>query len=199
MRTNRLLLIPVTALIALGLAGPATAADFGIGVSNFKFTPREQQIAVGDRVIWTFASDGHTTTANRGQPDSWDSGFENSGATFEHTFTKPGRYQYICTPHESFMKGEIVVGEDAERDTVDGFKTKRVGRRATISFRLNEAASMTYRLKGPISRTVKRKRLKTGKHSFTLKRLRKGSYTGTLTLSDDFDKKTTQKKSFKVG
>jgi plastocyanin len=198
MRTNRLLLIPVTALIALGLAGPATAADFGIGVTDFDFTPGEQKIAVGDRVIWTFTDGGHTTTANRGQPDSWDSDLENSGATFEHTFTKPGRYQYICTPHESFMKGEIVVGEDAERDTVDGFKTKRVGKRATISFTLNEAASMTYSLKGPSKRTVKRKRLKAGKQSFTVKRLKKGSYTGTLTLTDDFDKRATQKKSFKV-
>ena len=32
-----------------------------------------------------------------------------------------------------------------------------------------------------------------------MKRLKKGSYKGTLTLSDDFDKKSTQKKSFKVG
>ena len=31
-----------------------------------------------------------------------------------------------------------------------------------------------------------------------MKKLKAGSYTGTLTLSDDFDKKTTLKKSFKI-
>ena len=63
------------------------------------------------------------------------------GQVFEHTFTTPGRYQYVCTPHDSFMKGVIEVGEDAEADTVDGFKVKqRTGKRATINFTLNEAA-----------------------------------------------------------
>lgn len=198
MRPTRLLLAPLTALIVLALAGPAVAADWSIGVSNFKFTPKEQKIAVGDRVVWTFTSAGHTTTSSPRQPDSWDSGLENTGATFQRTFTTPGRYQYICTPHEAFMKGVIEVGEDAEADTVDSFKTKRRGKQATISLTLNEAASLTYKLKGPSKRTITRKRLAAGKHSFTLKRLRKGSYRGTLTLSDDFDKKTTQRKSFKV-
>jgi plastocyanin len=198
MRTNRLLLAPLTALIALGLAGPAAAADFSIAVTNFEFTPREQKVAVGDRVIWTFVDSGHTTTANRGQPDSWDSDLKGADEVYEHTYNTPGRYQYLCTPHDSFMKGVIEVGEDAERDTVDGFKTKRVGKRATISFTLNEAASMKYTLRGPSKRTVTRRRLDAGKHSFTVKRLKKGSYTGTLTLTDDFDKKATQKKSFKV-
>ena len=198
MRTNRLLLAPLTALIALGLAGPAAAADWGIEVTNFKFTPKEQKVAVGDRVIWTFAGGGHTTTANRGQPDSWDSDLKDTDEVYEHTFTTPGRYQYLCTPHDSFMKGVIEVGEDAEADTVDGFKTKRSDKRATISFTLNEAASVTYKLKGPSKRTVTRRRLAAGKHKFTVARLKKGSYRGTLTLSDDFDKRTVQRKSFKV-
>jgi len=198
MRTNRLLLAPLTALIALGLAGPAAAADWNIGVSNFKFTPREQKVAVGDRVIWTFAGEGHTTTATPGQPDSWDSDLKGNDEVYEHRFTTPGRYTYLCTPHDSFMKGVIEVGEDAEADTVDGFKTKRTGKKATISFTLNEAASMKYKLKGKSPRTITRRRLAAGKHKFTVARLKQGSYRGTLTLSDDFDNKTVQRKSFKV-
>ena len=199
MRPNRLLLVPITALLALAAAGSASAANFNIDVVNYRFSPTPQRIAVGDSVTWTFSTNGHTSTSEPGQPQSWDSGSKERGTTYVQTFTKPGLYDYVCTPHESFpMRGKIQVGEDTVADTVDAFKTKRAGKVATISFKLNEAAPVTYKLKGPSKRTVTRKRLGAGKHSFKVKRLKKGSYTGTLTLRDDFDKKTTQKKSFKV-
>jgi plastocyanin len=198
MRLHRLLLAPLTAVAALAVAAPSLAADFGVGVSDFEFAPKTQSIAVGDTVTWTFNDGGHTTTARPGQPDRWDSDLKEAGATFQKTFTKPGRYQYVCTPHDTFMTGVLVVGSDAVKDSVDAFKTKVSGTKATVSFELNEAVSATYTLKGAAKRTVKRKRLATGKHSIVLKRLKKGSYTGTLVLTDDFDKKTTQKKAFAV-
>jgi plastocyanin len=199
MRRKKLILAPLTALAVLAVTSPSLAADFGIGVSDFKFTPKDQKIAVGDKVVWTFDQGGHSATSVAGQPERWDSDVLDAGATFEETFTNPGRYQYLCTPHEAFMRGAIVVGSDAVADTVDAFKTKVSGKKATVSFQLKEAAQATYRLKGPSKRTVTRKRLKAGKQSITLKGLKAGRYTGTLTLSDDFDKKATQKKSFKVG
>jgi plastocyanin len=199
MRLTRLTLAPITAMAVLGLAAPSLAADFGISVRNYDFTPGTQRIAVGDKVIWTFAEGEHSTTSAPGQPESWDSDVRAAGAApFEKTFTKPGRYQYVCTPHESFMRGTLIVGSDEVSDTVDAFKTRVKGKRVTVSFKLNEAASATYTLKGAAKRTVKRRRLAAGKHSITVKRLKTGSYRGKLVLSDDFDKKTTQKKSFKV-
>lgn len=198
MRRKRLLLAPLTALVALAAASPSLAADIGIGVTNFEFTPKNQTVAVGDTVTWTFNDEGHSATSSPGQPERWDSDIRDVGATFQKTFAKAGRYQYICIPHEDFMKGVIVVGKDAVADTVDAFKTKVSGTKVTVSFELNEAAQATYKLTGASKRTVTRKRLATGKQTITVKRLKKGSYTGTLTLSDDFDKKTTQKKSFKV-
>jgi plastocyanin len=202
MRRNRLILAPVTALAALAVAAPSLAADFGVGVANsgnFDFTPKTRSIAVGDKVVWTFNDEGHTTTSAPGQAVSWDSNIKDSGQTFEKTFTKAGRFQYVCTPHETFMKGTIVVGKDSVSDSVDAFKTKVSGKKVTVSFELNEAAQATYKLTGASKRTVTRKRLKAGDQSITVKGLKAGSYSGTLTLSDDFDKKTTQKKSFKVG
>jgi plastocyanin len=198
MRLKRLLLAPVTAVAALGAAAPSLAADFGIGVRDFEFSPRTQTIAVGDTVTWTFNDGGHTTTSRPGQPERWDSDLEDAGGTFQKTFTKPGRYQYVCTPHDTFMDGTLVVGSDAVRDTVDAFKTKVRGSKVTVSFELNEAAAATYTVKGAAKRTVKRARLGAGKRSLTLKRLKAGSYRGTLVLSDDFDKRTTQRKSFTV-
>jgi plastocyanin len=199
MPRKRLILAPITAIAALGVASPSLAADVGIGVeSTFEFSPKTQTVGVGDTVTWNFNDGGHSTTSLPGQPDRWDSDIRASGATFAKTFTKPGRYQYICTPHRDFMKGTLVVGTDSVSDTVDAFKTKVSGTTATVSFKLNEPAVATYKLTGATKRTVKTKRLTAGKRSITVKRLKAGSYKGTLTLSDDFDKKTTQKKSFKV-
>jgi hypothetical protein len=96
------------------------------------------------------------------------------------------------------MKGTLVVGTDAVANTVDNFKTKVSGKTVTVSFKLNEAAVATYKVTGASKRTANGKRLAAGRHTITVKRLKKGSYKGTLTLSDDFDNKTTKKKSFKV-
>jgi len=68
----------------------------------------------------------------------------------------------------------------------------------TVSFELNEAAQATYKLTGASRRTVTRKRLKAGAQSITVRSLKAGSYTGTLTLSDDFDKKVTPRNSFVI-
>ena len=186
-------------LLSLATATPAAALDWSVDVTDFKFTPPERHVQVGDKVAWTFTDGGHTTTSSAGQPERWDSDYETAGGRFEHVFQTPGRYQYFCQPHRSYMKGVIVVGEDAVSDTVDRFRTRHRGRTATISFTLNEPARVTYKLKGPTRRTVKQGRLGTGVHRFKVKRLARGSYRGTLALSDDFDNEVVQKKRFAIG
>jgi plastocyanin len=199
MPRKSLLLAPLTAVAALGLTSPSLAAEAGIGVVDFDFTPATERIAVGDTVTWTFTDDGHSTTSLPGQPDKWDSGtVANEGATFQKTFTKPGRYQYVCTPHESFMRGTLVVGTDTVKKTATSVKAKVSGSKVTVSFTLKEASTTGLKLKGAAKRTVKAKRLKAGKHTIVVKKLKAGSYTGTLSLSDDFDNKSTVKKSFRV-
>jgi plastocyanin len=199
MPRKSLLLAPLTAIAVLGVTSPSLAAAVNVGVEDFDFTPATQRIAVGDTVTWTFNDANHSTTSAPGQPEKWDSGIEQQkGATFQKTFTKPGRYQYVCTPHESFMKGTLIVGEDTVKKTATSVKAKVSGTKVTVSFTLKETASVGLKLKGAAKRTVKAKRLKAGKHSIVVKRLKAGSYTGTLSLSDDFDNKSTAKKSFKV-
>jgi plastocyanin len=199
MRPHRVLM-PLAVILALGSAAPAVAADLPVEVVDYEFLPAERKIALGDTVIWSFTNGGHTTTAARGQADKWNSGPATSeaGTTYQKTFNTPGRFQYICIPHASFMKGTIEVGEDAERDTVDNFKGTRRGDNIKISFKLNEAAKVTYKLKGPSRRTVERGRLDAGRHSFRVRNLRKGQYRGTLTLVDDFDKKATRRSFFVI-
>jgi plastocyanin len=199
MRRYRLLSIPLAVLLALGAAAPASAAEVQVGVVNFDFEPAMQAIAVGDSVIWRFSDSGHTATANRGQAERWNSGNRSSGQTFRKTFTRPGRFQYVCTPHASFMRGTIQVGTDRVRDTVDAFRTARSGSSVRVSFELNEPATVSFRLSGAERRTVRRGRLGAGRHSFRVRNLEAGSYRGTLALADDFDKKSSARKSFSIG
>ena len=126
MRRTKLILAPITALAALGAASPSLAADVPVSVEpTFAFAPKTESVGVGDTVTWTFNDGGHTTTSLPGQPDKWDSDLEDKGGTFQKTFTKPGRYQYICIPHRDFMKGTIVVGSDTVKTTVG--KVERQG------------------------------------------------------------------------
>ena len=198
MRRHRLLPIPLALFLALAAAAPASAAEVEVGVVSFNFQPATPSIAVGDTLIWRFNAEGHTSTANPGQAERWDSGNQMFGQTFRHTFDTPGRFQYVCIPHAGFMKGTIQVGTDQVRDTVDGFKTTRKGSSVKVSFELNEPATATYKLRGEERRTVRRGRLAAGRHSFKVRSLDAGSYSGTLTLKDDFDKSAKAKSSFVI-
>jgi plastocyanin len=200
MRPKRLL-IPLALLTPLALASPAAAVDWDTEVVDFAFIPREQRISVGDSVTWNFAAGGHTTTSLRGQPDSWNSapvGTNSAGSSYTKEFDTRGRYQYVCIPHQGFMKGVVQVGTDTVADTLDNFRTRRRGNRVRLSFELNEPATVTYRLRGPSRRTVKRGRLGIGTHSFTVRRLKRGTYRGVLTAVDNFDKRATTRNFFVI-
>ena len=198
----RLATIPLAVILSLVLAAPAGAAfDWSTQVVDFEFQPAERKISVGDTVTRNFTVNGHTTASVGGQPDSWksiDTGANAAGTSFTHEFDTPGKFQYVCLQHRSFMKGTVEVGTDTVIDTLDNFKTRRTGHRAKISFKLNEPATVTYRLKGPSRKTVKEGRLPAGRHSFTVKRLKRGTYRGVLTVVDDFDKKITPRNFFVI-
>jgi plastocyanin len=200
MRKNHLLLAPLTAAAVLGVAAPSLAADVSVDVTpEYAFAPKTQTVGVGDTVTWTFSDGGHSTTSQPGQPQKWNSKILEKGNTFKETFTKPGKYQYYCIPHRDFMKGTIIVGKDTVKKTVGKVTAKVAGSKATLGMKLNEAAVVSVKLKGASKKTVTGKRLTAGKRSVVVKKLKKGSYTATLTLSDDFDNKTTKKVTFRVG
>lgn len=200
MRRHRLLPIPLALSLTLAAALPASAAEVEITATDFEFNPSPRAVAVGDSVIWRFATAGHTTTAERGQAERWSSGPRTTpaGQTFRHTFNRPGRFQYFCIPHAGFMRGVVTVGSDAVRDTVDAFRTTRSGSSVRVSFKLNEPATVSFRVRGAERRTVRRGRLGKGRHSFRVRNLDAGSYRGTLALADDFDEKSNARKSFVI-
>jgi plastocyanin len=200
MRRN-LIAVTLSLLVVLAAASPAAAADWATNVVDFEFQPSDQTIAVGDSVTWSFSAAGHTTASVGGQAERWksiDEGANEAGTAYTHVFKTPGRFQYICLQHRTFMKGVVEVGTDTVANSVKGFKAKRIGKRVRVSFRLNEPATVKYALKGPSKRTVKRGRLRAGSHSFSVKGLKRGKYRGVLTVVDDFDKKVAPRSSFVI-
>ena len=85
--------------------GP-TAAPIAVKIVNFAFSPQKVTISVGGSVVWKNSDDvAHTATASDG---SFDSGNLANGQSWTHTFTKAGKYAYICTYHPN-MTGTIIV------------------------------------------------------------------------------------------
>jgi plastocyanin len=200
MGPNRLAL-PLAAFLFLLVASPAVAFDWKTNVIDFEFQPAERKISLGDSVTWNFSVAGHTSASLGGQPDSWKSvedGVNPAGSSFTHVFSTPGRFQYVCLQHRDFMKGVIEVGNDTVVDSIDDFRSRRTGNRVRIGFLLNEPATVRYSLRGPSRRSVRLGRLVEGRHGFTLRRLRRGTYRGVLTVVDDFDKKITPRNFFVI-
>ncbi len=114
----RLVLLLATAVSLIGYPKPASAATFNVtvglchypcGYFPFVFGPSSVTIHPGDQVMWTWASNGHSTTSGRpGMPDGiWNSGVRNYGATFTHTFNSVGTFPYYCT--QGAEVGQVIV------------------------------------------------------------------------------------------
>jgi plastocyanin len=95
----------------------ALLATVMVHLENFFFTPQTVTVHVGDTVEWVWDTSDHSTTAVSGIAEQWNSGVQNPGSTFTHTFTHAGSFQYYCTVHgqdngngtASGMSGTVVV------------------------------------------------------------------------------------------
>ena len=98
------------------LSSKAATFQVQVGAGGQKFTPKDLTINVGDTVEWVWASNHHSSTSGTpGNPDGmWDSGINNSGFVFSHTFSAAGTFPYYCTPHgSSGMVGSVTVNSGA--------------------------------------------------------------------------------------
>jgi plastocyanin len=203
-RVQRLALTILGLAAGLAFAPAASARDWSVDAIDWQFVPAQTTVAVGDSVTWRFTAAGHTSTSLGGQAESWNSaatGTNPAGSTYTHVFTKPGRYDYICIPHQDFMRGVIEVrGADGgtSAPVLASLHTRRMKRGVRLRFRLNGAASVTYRLKGPSRRTIRRGGLGVGEHMLRIRRLRRGAYRGVLTAIDASGRKTRRHNFFRI-
>jgi plastocyanin len=87
-------------------ATAANSADAKVLIDQFKFGPDRLTVPVGTTVTWTNNdADEHTVVA---KDESFHSGALAKGQSFQYTFTKAGRYDYLCSIHP-FMVATVVV------------------------------------------------------------------------------------------
>jgi plastocyanin len=123
------------------LVSSAASTTFNVTVGPggaFSYSPDPRTINVGDTVHWVWDSNFHSTTSGACPPctpsGQWNSGEQNFGATFDHTFAAPGNYPYYCSVHGSLMKGTIMVNSPtAVRFT--SFSATRSARGVVVSWR----------------------------------------------------------------
>jgi plastocyanin len=93
-------------------ATPATdkgATGNAVAIKGFAFGPSSLKVPAGTKVTWTNNDPAdHTTTADKGDPASFDSGHLAKGKTFSYTFAKKGTYKYHCDIH-TYMTGTVDV------------------------------------------------------------------------------------------
>ena len=115
MQRFRMMNVYVTAVLLL-LVGAITAVTVpkqaskkaNIAIDNFKFTPKELSIAVGDTVTWVNRDDVPHTVTSKDDPAVLDSKALDTDDKFSFTFTTPGTYKYYCKVH-THMTGSITV------------------------------------------------------------------------------------------
>ena len=112
--------------LALGLTVPAIAeealpTEYTVEMWNMDPEDRSRRmvfseeivtVAPGATVIWSATDRGHNVEFVAGPNDVDLPARSAIGRDFEHTFTEPGVYVYVCTPHATMgMIGVVVVGE----------------------------------------------------------------------------------------
>lgn len=104
------LVLAALALLAGALTLSAAPARGGashlVEIVDFAYAPATLTIQAGDTVTWTnLDAVEHTATGTAG---AFDTGLLGQNESASITFTQPGTYDYLCTPHPS-MVGRIVV------------------------------------------------------------------------------------------
>jgi plastocyanin len=94
---------------APGSGAPAApVAGNSVAIQNFAFAPAALVVKVGTTVTWTNRdTDAHTVTSQNNSGPLASSAL-STGQSYSYTFTKPGRYDYLCTIHP-FMTATVTV------------------------------------------------------------------------------------------
>ncbi|HEU5363572.1 MAG TPA: cupredoxin domain-containing protein [Gaiellaceae bacterium] len=157
----RLLLLPLAAVVALAVAGPASAATTKtVSVYGSTFTPKSVTITEGDTIRWVNRdNDTHQIYARGGQ---FVSPILKPKQVFRFTFRAAGTYRYIDELHPK-LTGTIVVKGAPPTLTLAASRAYSVaGDRITLSgvvssHRAGEQVAIFYQpypAPNPIQRTV---------------------------------------------
>ncbi len=111
-------------MVGMILVSGTTAMKHIVNVSNYKFTPNELQIEIGDTIEWQNTQGNHNVNGNKTTFPSNPESFGNSvgsGWTFHHVFNTAGKYDYQCDPH---VAGGMIGKIEVKDGSVDEGKYK---------------------------------------------------------------------------
>ena len=91
---------------ATSAANPTTPSSH-VGIKLLKFSPENIEVKSGETVEWANADLTPHNVTSQGTPEI-NSGTINAGASWTHTFDRPGTFPYYCSFHPE-MKGVVVV------------------------------------------------------------------------------------------
>ena len=114
------LIIKLLVLATLLLPNFVLAADTTIemlnkqGKESMVYSQKIVNVNVGDTVFWKATTKGHNVQFMKGGvPEGVEKFKSKMNKDTQYTFTVPGIYVYLCTPHKSMgMIGFVVVGGD---------------------------------------------------------------------------------------
>jgi plastocyanin len=98
--------MPMPAMSAPTSSAPV--ATNSVSIKDFAFGPAEAAVRVGTTVTWKNADQDPHTVTSTGNTGPLRSPTLAQGETYSYTFTKPGRYDYLCTIHP-FMTATVTV------------------------------------------------------------------------------------------
>ena len=100
--------------------GGGTGATVEVALVDYAFEPGTEEpltIPPGTTVRFVWETSTHNIVVDsKPEGSDWEGHepIENSGFTYEHTFTTVGEYSFFCQPHQGLgMVGDIVVEEGA--------------------------------------------------------------------------------------
>jgi plastocyanin len=98
---------PSMSMPSMSVTAPAAPVSGDrVNIDNFAFVPATLTIRAGSTVTWTnHDEEPHTVAASDG---SFHSPGMGTGATFSHTFSAAGTFDYVCSIHP-MMHGSVVV------------------------------------------------------------------------------------------
>ncbi|MDO8788140.1 MAG: cupredoxin domain-containing protein [Sulfuritalea sp.] len=98
----------VLALLALVSCGVLAQQTVEVAIQDYRFSPREVHIKVGDTVRWTNREKRTSHSVLFPAENGLESERLLPAEHWQRSFAQPGTYAYRCGPHEE-MKGVIVV------------------------------------------------------------------------------------------
>jgi plastocyanin len=94
---------------------PVNSSTTALTVSNNKYTPAHDSVAMGSTLTWSWNSctgDGYGGTACTSHSVTFDDGPTSQiqdGGSFSRTFANAGTYTYHCKVHGTAMGGTVIV------------------------------------------------------------------------------------------